>query len=235
MNPRSMSGSLPHGPTPPRGEDLPSDDGEPMETQRHRRQMNVLADSLDDAWTDRDDVFVGGNMAVYFSETQARRNDFRGPDVFVVLDTKRRERKSWVVWEEEGRTPDVVIELVSESTEEVDRGPKKDIYARLLHVAVYVIYDPFSAQLEAYRLDAAHRRYVGIEPDSRGRIFVEPLGLWLAVIPSKIRGIEAPWLRWVDRNGRVFPYGPDEFRRAAEERARATEEELARLRKELKR
>jgi len=248
MNPRTMSESVP---TPPRGEDLPCDDGEPMETYRHRRQMNVLAESLDFALADRNDIHVAGNMAIYFSETQARRNDFRAPDVFVVLDTVRRERKSWVVWEEEGRTPDVVIELVSPSTEEIDRGPKKNIYARLLHVPVYVIYDPFSARLDAFRLAAAHRRYDPIEPDENGRVLVEPLGLFLGVVPSRIGDIEAPWLRWIDRDGRVLPYvhemlqqaraaedharAAEEQVHAAEERARAAEEELARLREELKR
>jgi len=234
MNPRTMSGSMP---TPPRGEDLPYDDGEPMETKRHWVQMNVLAESLDLAWRDRDDVFVGANMGVYFSETQARRNDFRAPDVFVVLDTQRGERKSWVVWEEEGRTPDVVIELVSESTERVDRGPKMDIYARLLRVAVYVIYDPFSARLDGYRLNAVNRRYEPLEADARGRIFIEPLGLWLGVVPSRMSDIEAPWLRWIDRDERVLPHLAelDDRARAAEQRARAAEEELARLREELKR
>ncbi len=239
MNPRSMPGSMP---TPPRGEDLPYDDGEPMETKRHRRQMNVLVESLDFEWAGRDDFYVTGNMAIYYSETQARRNDFRAPDVFVVLDTHRAVRKSWVVWEEDGRTPDVIVEITSESTEHVDRGPKMDIYARMLHVAVYVIYDPFSTQLDAYRLDAAKRRYVRIEPDERGHIFVEPLGLWLAIVPSRIGDEEAPWLRWIGERGRVLPYSvseqtEDAERRAreAEERARAAEEELARLREELKR
>ena len=40
-------------------------------------------------------------MFLYFSKTQAKNNDFRGPDVFVVMNTSRRERKSWVVWEED--------------------------------------------------------------------------------------------------------------------------------------
>jgi Uma2 family endonuclease len=38
----------------------------------------------------------------------------------VVLDVPRRERKSWVVWEEE-KAPDVVIELLSESTAKKDK------------------------------------------------------------------------------------------------------------------
>src|SRR5262245_18015289 len=98
---------------PPRGEDLPYSDGEPMDTARHRIQMVILVDSLGSAWADRDDFYVGGNEFVYFSELQAKNNDFRGPDVYVVLDTVKKERKSWVVWEEGGQMPDVVIELTS--------------------------------------------------------------------------------------------------------------------------
>lgn len=221
MNPKNMS--MPH--PPPRGEDLPYDDGEPMETKRHRRQMNVLCESLDDAWRDRDDFYVSGNMAVYYSETQSRKNDYRGPDVFVVLDTHRAVRKSWVVWEEDGRTPDVIIEITSDSTEHIDRGPKMDIYARLLHTAFYAIYDPFTTQLDAYRLDVGQRRYVRVEPDSRGRVFVEPLQLSLGIFPARIGDDEALWLRWVDRGDHILPYSHAEHAAAAEQRARAAEEQ----------
>ena len=115
---------------PPRAEDLPWSDGEPMESDRHVKQMTLLIESLRMEWIDRKDVFVGGNMFVYFSESQAKKNDFRGPDVFVVLDAEEKERRlSWVVWQEGRRTPDVVIELTSASTEAVDRGKKMEIYA----------------------------------------------------------------------------------------------------------
>ncbi len=212
-----------------------------MESERHRAQMNLLIDSLRDAWRDRHDFYVNGNMAIYFSETQALKNDFRAPDVFVVLDTERRERKRWVVWEEDLRTPDVVVELVSESTEEVDRGKKKTIYERLLRVPVYVIYDPFSARLDAFRLDLARRRYEPIEPDAHGRVYCEPLGLYLGVVPGRWHDIDAPWLRWIDRDGAVLPASDEraeaEARRADEQAARAdrAEAELARLREELRR
>src|SRR5262249_3419950 len=110
-------------PVAPPGEDeLPSDDGEPMETNEHRLQMVLLIQSLKEAWARREDFFIGGNMFVYFSETQVTHNDFRGPDVFVVLGTSRRSRKSWVAWGEQGKLPDVVIELLSFRTRHVDRG-----------------------------------------------------------------------------------------------------------------
>jgi Uma2 family endonuclease len=107
---------------PPSSAELICDDGEPMETGRHHEQMVLLIRSLRHAWRDRSDFYVGGNMFLYFSEAQARNNDFRGPDFFVVLGTTQRERRAWVVWEEEGKAPDVILELLSESTEHVDRG-----------------------------------------------------------------------------------------------------------------
>src|SRR5262249_47893432 len=93
-------------------------------------------------WRDRDDVCIAGDIPLYFSETQRLRRDFRVPDVYVVTETERRERKKWVVWEEDGRAPDVIIEVTSETTEKMDGGEKKTIYERLLRVPTYVIYDP---------------------------------------------------------------------------------------------
>ena len=130
--------------SPPSSRELVYDDGEPMESARHVEQMTMLIRSLRNGLRDREDIYVGGNMFLYFSETQSRRNDFRGPDVFIVLGTTQRERRAWVVWEEDGRAPDVIIELLSESTEKVDRGEKMRIYARTLHVAEYFLFDPFS-------------------------------------------------------------------------------------------
>ncbi len=186
---------------PPSVDQLVCDDGEPMETARHRQQMIVLIDSLEHAWEGRDDFYVGGNMFLYFSETQARKNDFRGPDVFVVMNTTRRERRAWVVWEEGGQAPDVVIELLSESTEHVDRGEKMRIYARALRVAEYFLFDPFSAKLEGYTLDSPRAEYVKKEPDAKGHLECQRLGLRLGVVPSVQWGVDAPWLRWLDERG----------------------------------
>jgi Uma2 family endonuclease len=185
--------------------DLPCSDGVPMETDRHRRQMNVMIESLELAWHERDDFYVGGDMFVYFSNHQVRNNDFRGPDVFVVLDVVRRERKSWVAWEEGGSLPDVVIELTSESTTAVDHGVKKTLYARKLRVPVYVIFDPHSGALEVFLLDHKTRTYHPLSPNAEGRVEVEILDLFVGVHPTRIGTVEAPLLRWFDRAGRVLP------------------------------
>jgi Uma2 family endonuclease len=109
--------------SPPTQDELPCDDGVPMETERHRRQMELLINTLKPWLDQRDDGYVGGNMFVYFSVDQVRNQDFKGPDFFAVLDVPKGERKSWVVWEE-GKSPDVIVELLSESTAEFDKTEK---------------------------------------------------------------------------------------------------------------
>jgi len=101
----------------PRGEDLPYSDGEPLDSYWHREAMNVLIHSLEYHWRGRTDYFAGGDMFIHFSPTFLMNRDFRGPDVFVVLGTTLEPpRKSWVVWEEGWKYPNVVVELMSEST-----------------------------------------------------------------------------------------------------------------------
>lgn len=216
-------------PTPLPGQDeLPYDDGEPMETPKHRQQMNLLIESLSRYLCYRSDVFVGGNMAVYYSQLQIRQNDFRAPDFFVAIGTPvQRERKSWVVWEEGGKMPDVVIELLSESTEAVDRGVKMDIYARIMGVMEYYLYDPLTAQLEGYLLDPT-RRYRRMIPAEDGSVPCQLLGLRLAVRPGAYQLVEGLWLRWVDPKGDTVPHDGEradaEAQRAETESRRAETE-----------
>lgn len=191
----------PEIPAVPPGEDeLPNSDGVPMESQRHLLQMTLLIMSLRDAWKDRHDFYVSGNMFVYYSEHQIKRNDFRGPDVFVVLDTSDRERKSWVSWGEGGKLPDVVIELLSDRTRHIDRGEKMHIYSRLWKVAQCYLYDPFSYEFEGYQLNE-DRSFVPIAANPNGDLVCPRLGLRLGIRAGRFQGIEAPWLRWIDASG----------------------------------
>ena len=210
---------------PPGEDELPCSDGVPMETELHRKQMTLLIDSLELAWAARTDFYVGGNMFMYFSEEQVKHNDFVGPDVFVVLDTVRRVRKSWVVWKENARTPNVVIELLSESTEHVDRGKKMKIYATQLHVAEYYLFDPLreGGVVEGYELRGS--RYRPMKPDAHGDLSSRELGLRLGVREDTYQGVPARWLRWLDEDGRVLP--------SAEAKARDAEAEVAALRARL--
>jgi Uma2 family endonuclease len=215
----------------PTEDELPCDDGVPMETPRHRLQMEVLIRSLDPWAAARGDVFVSGNQFIYFSATQLRGRDFRGPDVFVVVDVERRERKSWVVWEED-KGPEVVIELLSDSTIETDKTQKKRIYQDQMRVPEYFWFDPFNVEDRAgFILQGGH--YQPIPPDADGRLPVPSLGLLLVLWDGEYMGLETQWLRWADPDGGLLLL-PEETEklRADEERQRAdaAEAELARLR-----
>jgi Uma2 family endonuclease len=211
----------PEIPVVPPGEDeLPCDDGEPMETARHRQQMVLLIQSLKAAWKRRRNYYVSGNMFVYFSETQVKKNTFRGPDVFVVLNTIDRDRRSWVAWQE-GKLPDVVIELLSDRTRHIDRGEKMRIYSQLWKTGEYFLYDPWSHEFEGYRLDP-HGRYRRIEADARGDLACERLGLRLGLRSGSFEGVRTTWLRWLSRPGKVLP-SPEELARAAGDQAKTAQ------------
>jgi Uma2 family endonuclease len=213
----------PNAPAPLPGEhELPSEDGKLMDTVEHRMQINLLIQSLKLAWAERDDFYVSGNQFVYFSEAQVKKNDFLGPDVFVVLGTTTRSRLSWVAWHEDGKLPDVVIELTSESTRHVDHGEKMRIYSNVWRTPEYFLYDPFSHELEGYRLDAATREYQRIVPTANGDLECRVLGLALGVRETLYDDISWPWLRWLDAAGSPLPTPQD---RALAEQARADAEQ----------
>lgn len=179
--------------TLPTEDDLPYDDGEPMETARHREQMELLITSLQAYWSDRSDYYVGGNMFIHYDPLN--RRSFRGPDFFLVLDVeKNRERKSWVVWQEGMRFPDVIIELLSDSTREVDKGEKKILYARVFHTAEYYLYDPISQEFIGYHLRGS--QYEEVKPDDEGKIASPMTGLFLTVRNN--------WLRWLTAEGKLL-------------------------------
>lgn len=200
----------------PTEDELPYDDGEPMETARHRDQMHVLIESLKAHWSDRSGYYVGGNMFVHYDPENKRHS--RGPDFFLVLDVEDRERKSWVVWFEGMRFPDVIIELLSDSTREVDKGEKKTLYARLFRTPEYYLYDPFSQEFVGYRLRGVE--YEEIQPDAAGKIDSPLTGLSLVV--------HEEWLRWMTREGDILPtpweLAQQQRQRADQEQQRAEQE-----------
>jgi Uma2 family endonuclease len=133
--------------------DLPEEDGVPLETNWHRAQINLLIDVITHRWRDRTDFFVGGNMFIYYSLRQARNRDYKGPDLFLVKDVDgTRPRGKWVVWEEDGRFPDAIVELMSPSTAAEDLGRKKGLYERTFHTPGYFAYDPDADRLFGWRL-----------------------------------------------------------------------------------
>jgi Uma2 family endonuclease len=187
----------------PTQNELISDDGEPMESQRHKHQMDLLLETLYPWLEKREDGYAGGNMFVYFSASQLKNQDFKGPDFFAVLDVPKTERKSWVVWEE-GKAPDIVIELLSESTAHIDKTEKKLIYQNRMRVPEYFWYDPFNPNDWA-GFTLRDGIYQPLSRTTDNRYISQQLKLALMLWEGDYRGVNTTWLRWANLEGDVLP------------------------------
>ena len=133
----------------------PESDGEPMaETDIHRKLMTDFIEMLENHFRSRPDVYVSGNLLLYYEEGNPKASV--APDVFVVFGIERKQRRTYRLWEE-GKGPDFVLELVSKNTYRNDLGDKKDLYASVLSVKEYYLYDPdgqyLPSPLLGYRLE----------------------------------------------------------------------------------
>ena len=124
--------------------DYPSSDGRPVAESDHQFiPLTYAASRLRQHFRQRDDVYVAGNLLIYYEEgTRARV----APDVFVVRGAPRHKRSSYLLWEEP-KAPDFVLEITSRGTRGEDQGRKRELYRRL-GVAEYWQYDPTGDYLE---------------------------------------------------------------------------------------
>lgn len=204
----------------------PDSDGEPLaETTVHINQIVYLVVALQNHFASDPLVFVGANLFLYYVEGRPDRRV--APDVFVVRGVPAHPRRTCLLWQEE-HVPDVLFEITSESSRNVDTGFKRDLYERL-GVQEYFLFDPLGEYLrpalQGYRL--ADGRYTAIEPHARGILASERLGLWLTVREGTLRLYDPARGEWLLTPGEEFA-----SRRAAE--LRAQEEAAARQAAELR-
>lgn len=212
--------TAPYVTLPPTQAELPYDDGEPMESQRHKLQMDLLIDALTPWLEQREDGYVGGNMFVYYSIAQVRNKDFKGPDFFAVLGVPKGERRSWVIWEEE-KAPDVIIELLSDSSAAADKNQKKLIYQNQIRVPEYFWFDPFNPDDWAgFFLSSGV--YQPLVANERDQLVSKSLGLGLQLWYGNYKGVETTWLRWATLEGELLPTSEEI---AQQERQRAEQAE----------
>ena len=222
----------------------PESDGKPMaETDLHRDLMLDMIEILKDRFKARTDAYVSGNLLLYYERGNPKKSV--APDVFVVFGIENKRRRTYLLWEE-GKGPDFVLELVSKNTYKKDLGRKKNLYASVLKVKEYYLYDPdgqyLQPSLQGYRL--ADGVYSPIQPVDE-RLPSEVLGLELGEEVGELRLYDSLMEDWV-----LKPVEQAEARaNQAETRAqqaeskaqqeffvrRQAEAELARLRAELER
>jgi len=175
----------------------------------------LLLNCLDWIGKDRNDYFAGRSVTVYYSPNRRKSEYFRGLDFFVVRHTQPHPRRSWMIWEEDGRYPDLIIELLSDSTADVDRNFKKRLYAETFRTPEYFWFDPDSREFQGFAL--VRGTYQPVEVNAEGRRWSEQLQLYL--------GVQNKQLRFFDSEGVLVPT-PKEAATATEEALTSTEQAL---------
>jgi Uma2 family endonuclease len=201
----------------PDASQLLSDEPE-IESSLQYAQLALLVACLEFLWRDRTDFFIGANLTIYFSRQQLRNRDFRGPDFFLVKQTEKRPRNAWTVWEEDGRYPNLIIELLSTSTADTDRTLKKALYQDRFRTPEYFWFSPETLEFSGFRLMG--HQYQEILPNAQGQYWSEELELYL--------GIEANQLRYFTAEGHLVPT-PEEAAIQERERAEKFAEQLRSL------
>ena len=190
-------------------QELPCEDGIPLENLWHRLQINLLDDCVHQLWRGRTDFYAGGNMFVYYSLQQVQRQDYKGPDFFVVKDVDGSYvRPCWVAWREGGRLPDVIVELLSPSTRSVDLGAKKALYERVFRTREYFCYGPDPTQggePELLGWVLGRDGYEALVADERGWLWSRVFGAWVGEWEGEYHGARSRWLRLYDAEGRLIP------------------------------
>jgi Uma2 family endonuclease len=119
--------------------DYPESDGQPMaETDFHLKLMTNLLHALDTHFADGPQVYVSGNLLLYYVKGNPAKRV--APDVFVVRGVPKGDRRIYKLWEE-GVPPGVVIKVSSRQTWREDLYTKLRLYEKL-GVQEYFIFDP---------------------------------------------------------------------------------------------
>ena len=204
----------------PTQEDLPYADDVPTDSWDADLQVDLLVSTL---YLSRhgSESCIGASQFVYYEDPPPANVPPRklSPDLFVVLHATPGLRRSWLRWQEGGRLPSFVLELLSESTEARDFGEKKHIYEQVWGLEDYVLYDPVDTRLEVFH--RVRGRLVPLHPDAAGRYWLASLGLYLVRWTGTYRGFDREWVRFADATGILLPTPEERAAHEAELRADA--------------
>jgi Uma2 family endonuclease len=235
----------------------PSGDGKPMAENDICRDLAIYCtEALGQRYARDPHVYVAGNNFIYYQQGNPKK--VISPDVYVVFGVEKRRRRTYMVWNEGGRIPSVVIEITSATTWAEDT--KKRLIYESMGVTEYFQFDPSAdylyPQLQGFRLVEQHYHRIEAEPaPTLRRIEIEgtsvrnqpppvclrsePLGLYLVAEGDQMRFYDAetgePLLSGQERAEVEARRADAEAHRAeVEAAARAqAEAELVRLRAEL--
>jgi Uma2 family endonuclease len=166
--------------------EYPESDGQPMsESDATRNYLIYCVEALRLFFQSRPQVYVSGNLFIYYEEGQTQKNI--SPDVFVIFGVSKRQRRSYKAWQEGGKLPAFVLEITSASTKKQDEEVKPKLYESL-GVQEYFQYDPtgdyLKPQLKGQRLVENRYQPIAAETLADGSIALHSntLGLDLRLL-----------------------------------------------------
>ena len=221
----------PRGTPLPTMYDLPSEDPEEpgLPDEFHSFQPQLLRETCLPPTIPSETLFIGTDLNLYYDSRHPLWH--KRPDWFMVLGVLRPSQQqdlrwSYVVWDE-GRSPFLVVELLSPGTEaedlgrtlgEVQQPPTKwQVYEQVLRIPYYLVFDRYTHQLRAFRLVAT--RYEEL-PLPEGKLWFEELSLGLGLWLGEYQHTHGLWLRWYDAKHHWLPT-PEERALAEGQRAEA--------------
>jgi Uma2 family endonuclease len=180
----------------PKAIQYPTSDGRPMgETDLHRNQMVDAIETLKLKYENEPQVYVTGNILVYYVPGDKRRHV--SPDLFVVRGIEKRLRNYFLLWEE-AKGPETIVEITSKSTRKEDLKQKFVLYRDTFRVPEYFLFDPraeyLEPRLQGYRLLKSD--YVPIRP-VKGRLPSKILGLHLEANGQELRFYDPAIEKWL--------------------------------------
>jgi Uma2 family endonuclease len=195
--------------------ELPDSDETPVDNELQDTVPGLLKDTLRLIWQNRNDWFFGVDMGIYADTEQPYRAIV--PDGFLSIGVPRfkpqygdRGRPSYVLWEEEGKVPMLVLEVVSE-TYRGEYSEKLKEYQDL-EVLYYAVYNPDRLKkdhepLEVYYLVESQYVLMSGEP-----FWMPEIGLGIGRAIGNNLDWRREWLYWFSEDGTRYPI-PEEFQR----------------------
>ncbi len=192
----------------PRAEDLPDSDETPVDNELQTDIPHLLKDVLRRIWAEREDWFMGIDMGLYYHPDRPAIV----PDAFLAVGVPRLKhvngRLSYVLWEE-GKFPDLVLEVVSQKYNG-EYEDKLETYQGF-GILYYVIYNPLverrrhqgRSPLTVYRWTAEGYQCLPGNP-----VWLPELGLGIGYAEGTVGGWQRTWLYWYNEAGER--YLPDE-------------------------
>jgi Uma2 family endonuclease len=224
--------------------EFPEDPGLPDEY--HDLQPQLLSRTLALVDYSRDDWFTGSDLNVYYDVQHPLWH--KRPDWFLAVGVPRLYagedlRRSYVVWQE-GRSPEVVVELLSPGTEPGDLGrffegagsadlpylalasngssqggapPEKlTVYERYLRVPYYVVFNRYSGVLRFFQLVGGSYQEQPLLAEGNLKIWLSGLGVGLGLWQGEFEGVTRSWLRWCDQEGHWLLLDTEQQRQRAD-------------------